>query len=94
MMNKDTKELLKERFDLLFPSNSLLGIKLDGFSHSVAFVTEKEKRIDILTYSAYAPEMNFDKRVATLFSGISHGQYQNNHQIFYWEENEDANQYQ
>jgi hypothetical protein len=91
MKNKNTKELLKERFDLLFPNDTILGIKLDGFSHSLAYQPQNKEDYEVLTYSMYAPELKFDKRAATLFSGIPHSTYQGNHQVFlwaHWEDNE------
>jgi hypothetical protein len=85
MEKNNLKELLEERFNLLFPNDTILGVKLDGFSHSLAYQPKSKKDYEILSYSMYAPEMKFDKRVAALFSGIPHGKYQGNHQVFFWQ---------
>jgi hypothetical protein len=85
MEKNNMKELLEERFNVLFPNDTILGVKLDGFSHSLAYQPQNKEDYEVLSYSMYAPEMKFDKRVATLFSGIPHGKYQGNHQVFFWQ---------
>lgn len=84
MENNKTKALIEERFSLLFPQDTILGVKLDGFSHSLAYQPHDKEDYEVLSYSMYAPELKFDKRVMTLFSGIPHGPYQGNHQVIFW----------
>jgi len=84
-MDTNIVELLETRFNELFKQKRLLGIKLDGFSHTVAFDNGNlEDEVEVLTYTMYAPEMSFDKRASVLFNGIGHMSYQGNPFIHYW----------
>jgi len=77
--------LVKERFDNLFKGKRLLAMKLDGFSHTVAFDNGNEDdQVEVKTYTAYAPELRQDKRVAILFNGIPHNSYQGNPFVYHW----------
>jgi len=77
--------LVEERFESLFKGKRLLAMKLDGFSHTVAFDNgHEEDEVEVKTYTGYAPELRQDKRVATLFNGIPHGSYQGNPFIYHW----------
>lgn len=85
MEQNNLVELLEQRFNLLFEDKRLLGIKLDGFSHTVAFDNgDKDQEWQVLSYSGYAPEQKYDKRVATLFNGIGHNSYQGDPFMHYW----------
>lgn len=85
MKENNLIDLLETRFKELFKKERLLGIKLDGFSHTVAFDDgNKESEVEIMTYTSYAPELKQDKRVALLFNGIGHMSYQGNPFIHYW----------
>lgn len=85
MEQNNLVELLEQRFNLLFEGKRLLGICLDGYSHTVAFDNgDKDEKWEVLSYSGCAPEQKYDKRVATLFSGIGHNSYQGNPFIHYW----------
>ena len=79
--------LVQKRFEELFPNKRLLAMKLDGFSHTVAYdygYDDPGYPVQVKTYTAYAPELKQDKRVATLFSGIPHGNFQGNPFVFHW----------
>jgi hypothetical protein len=77
--------LIQERFEHLFENKRLLAMKLDGFSHTIAFDNGYEDDpVIVKTYTAYAPEIKQDKRIKILFNGIPHGRFQGNPFVFHW----------
>ena len=77
--------LIQERFEQLFEKKRLVAMKLDGFSHTIAYDDgDGDYPVQVKTYTAYAPELKQDKRVGLLFNGIPHGPFQGNPFVFHW----------
>jgi hypothetical protein len=85
MEKNNLVELVEQRFNVLFEGKRLLGLKLDGFSHMLAYDGgDAEDDVEYLTYTSYAPEIPQDKKAAVIFNGIGHMSYQGNPFVHYW----------
>ena len=73
------KERLQQRFEELYPDKRLLAIQLNGFSHAAFFDNgNTDDEIEIVRYSAYAPEQPVLQKGKKMFEHIPHYTYQGN----------------
>jgi hypothetical protein len=84
------KQLLKDRFEKLYPNKRLLAIQLDGFSHTIYCDNGNAKdKIEIVRYSNYAPEIKDLIPLGEMFEGYPNHSYQGNpKEIVYVKPNE------
>jgi hypothetical protein len=84
------KQLLKDRFEKLYPNKRLLAIQLDGFSHTIYYDNGNAKdKIEIVRYSNYAPEIKDLIPLGEMFAGYPNNSYQGNpKEIIYVKPNE------
>jgi hypothetical protein len=73
------KEILKARFEKLYPGKRLLAIQLNGFNHSIFYDNgSSSDEIEISRHSNYAPEIKELKPLGEMFEGYSNSTYQGN----------------
>jgi hypothetical protein len=73
------KELLKSRFEKLYPNKRLLAIQLNGFTHTIFYDNRKaEDKVEVARYTDYAPEDKTLLPLGEMFSGFPNGKYQGN----------------
>ena len=84
-MDRDlARRLIEERFKKVYPSKRLRAVKLDGFSHLVAFDSGQGTEHEVEGYTHYAPELDCPKRAKELFEGIWHHSFQGNPFVYHW----------
>jgi len=75
----NSKEILKERFERLYPGKRLLAIQLNGFNHSIFYDNgSSNDEIEIARYSNFAPEIKELTPLGEMFEGYPNGNYQGN----------------
>jgi hypothetical protein len=73
------KELLKSRFEKLYPKKRLLAIQLNGFYHTIFYDNGiQEDKIQVARYSNYAPENKSLIPLGEMFEGYPNQSYQGN----------------
>jgi hypothetical protein len=73
------QKVFLDRFERLYPGKRLLEVRLDGFSHSIAFDGgSSSDEVKIVRYSNFAPEIRGITTLSSMFEGYPNGVYQNN----------------
>ena len=71
------KELLKSRFEKLYPNKRLLAIQLNGFTHTIFYDNGKAgEKVQVARYTNYAPEDKTLLPLGEMFAGYPNINYQ------------------